>query len=187
MNLHHMRRLAECNFEGRVRPVTFVSGALALLRKDAVNLMPEGLPFPSRGFMYLDDIILGPMLWERGFASLVLNEPVAVHFESLTAGTGVKAFLLGRALAIQRKLLVPCYGRASALALPLYAKSVEAMIAKDNKLVRKAFRIGFEKGLNEYKTNKHYWKRYTIHIRNVHQAHGIPNLMKRFIELVRNK
>ena len=182
VNLCHTESLSECVFDGKIRLVTFASGALSFVKREVVECMPEKIPYPSRGFMYLDDIILGAKLWELGFASAVLNEPLAVHYESLSSESFAKAYILGRALAIQRKLLVPCIhaGQISDKLLPtLYAGAVSVRIGKGKKFLRKSFLKGFKRGITEYKTKKEYWKKYKIFVRKIYHAHGLYWMVRR--------
>ncbi|MGC9079931.1 MAG: glycosyltransferase [Nanopusillaceae archaeon] len=184
INLHHMDNISTLKFREPITYVTFVSGALMLIRKSAVEYMPERVPFPSRGFMYLDDIVLGPKLWELGFSSIVVNEPVAIHYESMSLTSARKSFLLGRALAIQRKLFKPCIGSYNGLIEFLYANIARSKIAKSKEVID-AFRRGYVAGLREYAEHKHYWTMYNVNISSIYHGHGIGYIVKRLNDFIK--
>jgi GT2 family glycosyltransferase len=181
------RTLDECDSQSAFSFVSFTSGAFTLINRDAVETMPQKIPFPSRGFMYLDDIIMGGKLWEKGFASIVLNEPIAVHYESLSTNSATKAFLLGRALAVQRKILIPCLVNRSLtnkIFLEIYARMVGTRLSKEKRIFY-SFKKGFHVGLREYEMNKNYWNKYSIQIRKIYHIHGVWGLIERMSEYMR--
>jgi len=183
------RTLDECDSQSAFSFASFTSGAFTLINKDAVETMPQRVPFPSRGFMYLDDIVMGGKLWEKGFANIVLNEPTAIHYESLSTNSATKAFLLGRALAVQRKILIPCLVNRSLtnkIFLEIYARMVGIRLCKGKRIFY-SFKKGFYAGLREYETNKNYWNKYTIQIMKIYHIHGVQGFVERISEYMRAK
>ena len=162
-NLCEGLTLDECNFSRDFIPVSFLSGAFTLFKKSYLNLLPENMVFPIRGFMYLDDIITGLYFSQLGFKNLVVTEPLAIHYESLSLTSVAKAYLLGRALAIQRKIIISPASRITTA----YKYAIYNRFSFNNKVIASAFLQGWKKGEKEYKNYKGYWDKYRIDINNV--------------------
>jgi GT2 family glycosyltransferase len=187
VNICQARTLDECEVKDAFFFVSFVSGAFALINKMAVEMMPEKTPFPSRGFMYLDDIVMGGKFWEKGFASVIVSEPIALHYESLSMHSGTKAFLLGRALAVQRRIIKPCLidrGLVNKIILETYSRMVGFRLFREKSALY-SFKRGFHAGLKEFETYKGYWDKYSIHVKNIYHLHGLQGLVERISEYVR--
>jgi len=162
-NLCEGLTLNECIFSRDFIPVSFLSGAFTLFKKKYITLLPENMVFPIRGFMYLDDIITGLYFSQLGFKNLVVTEPLAIHYESISLTSVAKGYLLGRALAIQRKIII---SPASRITLT-YKYAIYTRFSFNNKEIALAFLQGWKEGEKEYKNHMEYWEKYKIDINNV--------------------
>jgi len=176
-NLCENLTLEECQLSHAFIPVSFVSGAFTLFRKSYINLLPEKIVFPSRGFMYLDDIITGLYFSQLGFKNLVVTEPLAIHYESLSVMSITKGYLLGRALAIQRKII----GSLPNLITKTYKYAIYGRLLTDQKITGSAFLAGWVAGEQEYKNYKKYWDKYRININKIVKIEEFSPILKRII------
>jgi len=174
-NLCEGLTLDACNFSRDFIPVSYVSGAFTLFKKNYINLLPEKIVFPSRGFMYLDDIITGLYFSQLGFKNLIITEPLAIHYESLSTTSITKGYLLGRALAIQRKIII---SPLSQITEP-YKYAIYRRLSLNQKASGSAFLAGWKTGEMEYKSHKEYWDGYRININNIEKIDENSSIFKR--------
>lgn len=182
-NLCEGLTLDECNFPRDFILVSFVSGAFILFKKHYINLLPEKVIFPSRGFMYLDDIITGLYFSQLGFKNLIITEPLAVHYESLSITSITKAYLLGRALAIQRKVIRSPHSR---ITRP-YKYAIYSRLSLNQKVLGSAFQAGWKAGEKEYKNHKEYWEKYRIDNKNIVKIDKNSWIFKRIIRFLSDR
>jgi GT2 family glycosyltransferase len=79
--------------------VSYTDGSCTLYRIKCVLRCLGNKLFVDDFFAYGDDIVLGLMLWSRGYKSVAIPEAVAEHVRTLTLGT------LGKGNLIQRYLI----------------------------------------------------------------------------------
>jgi GT2 family glycosyltransferase len=187
LGLLHRANLDQSKLQRRegdiLEKVTYNSGAFVGINVGCVQYLPYGLPFPDRGFMYLDDMIFGLKTWELGYKNLVLREVIGVHYGSLSQTPRKKAFYVGRAIAIQKKIIKPCIeiDFPSYFYLPYLASA----LGLATNLTGTYFN-GMRAGLDEYRRNKRYWANYETSIRNSFHLHGIRHILQRVKEYVIN-
>ena len=179
-NLCEGLTLDECNFEHDFISVSFLSGAFTLFKKKYVSLLPENIIFPTRGFMYLDDIITGLYFSQLGFKNLVVTEPLAIHYESLSLTSVAKAYLLGRALSIQRRIIISPASRITTI----YKYALYNRFSLNNKLIASAFLQGWKDGEKEYENHKEYWDKYKIYTNNVVKIEENGAIFKRIAKFL---
>ncbi|MEM1645989.1 MAG: glycosyltransferase [Ignisphaera sp.] len=167
-----------CIFKQDYYPVTFGSGALLLINTSVIPKMPEKVPFPTRGFMYLDDIVFGLIAWKLDYRNIVSSKLMAIHYESLSSTSPKKAFLLGRAVAIQRNIIEPCLKIGQTKIFQSLYHCLVALKFRSN-LEKVSFIKGVLSGLNEYHLNREYWRKYEVNITDVYHLHGIKYIIER--------
>jgi GT2 family glycosyltransferase len=65
---------------------TYADGAYMVVRVGSIkNSMPNGKPFLDETFMYLDDNLLGLILWNNGYRVKYIPVDAGTHFVSMTA------------------------------------------------------------------------------------------------------
>ncbi len=75
----------ECPGINKEHHVTYSDGAYMVVRVDAVRrTMPNGKPFIDETFLYLDDVLLGLVLWNKGYKSMYIPINAGLHFTSMT-------------------------------------------------------------------------------------------------------
>jgi GT2 family glycosyltransferase len=67
--------------------VTYADGAYMLVKAEAIRRnCPDGKPFIDETFLYLDDNLLGLILWNRGYRAAYVSVKSGIHHVSLTTG-----------------------------------------------------------------------------------------------------
>ncbi|WP_069808301.1 glycosyltransferase family 2 protein [Vulcanisaeta thermophila] len=64
--------------------ITFPIGSYMLYSVDAINKMPDKLPFIPETFAGFDDNYLGLMMWNRGFRVAYVPVKEGIHYGSAT-------------------------------------------------------------------------------------------------------
>jgi GT2 family glycosyltransferase len=77
--------VSECSDINKEYYVTYASGAYMLVKAEAIRkACPNGKPFIEKTFLYLDDSLLGLILWNRGYKIKYVPIDSGVHFVSMT-------------------------------------------------------------------------------------------------------
>jgi len=75
----------ECPGIDKAHHVTYAVGTYAVVKVNAISkACPNGRPFIDETFLYLDDNLLGLMLWNKGYKVAYVPVKAGVHFEGLT-------------------------------------------------------------------------------------------------------
>ena len=75
----------ECPGVNKFHYVTFASGAYMIINTEIVRkVSPEGKPFIDETFLYLDDVLLGLILWNRGYKVAYVPVTSGYHYGSLS-------------------------------------------------------------------------------------------------------
>jgi GT2 family glycosyltransferase len=73
----------ECLGIDKLHHITYPTGAYMVVKAEK-RIFPEGKPFIDSTFLYLDDDIIGLMLWNHGYRVAYVPVKAGVHLESLT-------------------------------------------------------------------------------------------------------
>jgi GT2 family glycosyltransferase len=176
-NLCEDVKLNECEHKTSIADVSFISGSFTLFKKKYIQILPDKMVFPLYGFMYLDDIVTGLYYSQLGFKNIIIHEPLGIHFESLSMSSSRKAFLLGRALAIQRRIIKSPLQKFSSL----YERTIELKLKFQDKNLVRSFRQGWISGKKEYEIRKTYWDKYQINVNKVRRYNSINKAIKRIL------
>jgi GT2 family glycosyltransferase len=77
--------VSECLDINKEHYVTYADGAYMLVKAEAVRkACSNGKPFIEETFLYLDDSLLGLILWNRGYKIKYIPVDSGVHFVSMT-------------------------------------------------------------------------------------------------------
>jgi GT2 family glycosyltransferase len=77
--------VSECSDINKEHYVTYANGAYMLVKAEAVRkACPNGKPFIEETFLYLDDNLLGLILWNRGYKIKYVPVDSGVHFANMT-------------------------------------------------------------------------------------------------------
>jgi len=77
--------------------VTYADGAYMLVKAEAIRrTCPDGKPFIDETFLYLDDILLGLILWNRGYRAVYVPVKSGIHYASLTTGSSKTGLYYGK-------------------------------------------------------------------------------------------
>jgi len=77
--------VSECSDINKEHYVTYANGAYMLVKAEAVRKAgPNGKPFIEETFLYLDDNLLGLILWNRGYKIKYVPVDSGVHFANMT-------------------------------------------------------------------------------------------------------
>jgi GT2 family glycosyltransferase len=89
----------ECPGIDKAYYVTYANGAYAAVKVNAISkVCPNGRPFIDETFLYLDDSLLGLMLWNKGYKVAYVPVRAGVYFEGLsTKKPGVGLYYVNRA------------------------------------------------------------------------------------------
>lgn len=75
----------DCPGMNKEHHVTYADGAYMVVRVDAVkNAMPHGKPFINETYLYLDDSLLGLVLWNKGYKVKYIPIKAGRHYASMT-------------------------------------------------------------------------------------------------------
>ena len=78
----------ECPGINKSHYVTYADGAYMLVKAEAIwRSCPDGKPFIDETFLYLDDYLLGVILWNRGYKVAYVSVKSGTHYASLTTDT----------------------------------------------------------------------------------------------------
>ena len=86
----------ECSGIGREHYVTYADGAYMVVRTEVVRkVMPGGKPFIDETFLYLDDVLLGLVMWNRGYRVKYVPADTGFHFANMsTRGSLVSRYVI---------------------------------------------------------------------------------------------
>jgi len=89
----------ECPGIDKAHHVTYAVGTYAVVKVNAISkACPNGRPFIDETFLYLDDNLLGLMLWNKGYKVAYIPVRAGIHFEGLsTKIPGVGLYYVNRA------------------------------------------------------------------------------------------
>jgi len=77
--------VSECSDINKEHYVTYANGAYMLVKAEAIRKAgPNGKPFMEETFLYLDDDLLGLILWNKGYKIKYVPINSGVHFASMT-------------------------------------------------------------------------------------------------------
>jgi GT2 family glycosyltransferase len=75
----------ECPGINKSHYVTYADGAYMLVKAEAIQRnCPDGKPFIDETFLYVDDYLLGVILWNRGYKVAYVPVKSGTHYVSLT-------------------------------------------------------------------------------------------------------
>jgi GT2 family glycosyltransferase len=78
----------ECPGINKSHYVTYADGANMLVKAEAIRRnCPNGKPFIDETFLYVDDYLLGVILWNRGYKVAYVPVKSGTHYASLTTGS----------------------------------------------------------------------------------------------------
>ena len=79
--------------------VTYPDGSYMVVKVNIIkNIMPNGKPFIDETFLYLDDNLLGLILWNKGYQVKYIPINAGIHYEGKTTSGFYKNFYLTRSL-----------------------------------------------------------------------------------------
>jgi len=77
--------VSECPDINKEHYVTYANGAYMLVKAEAIRKAgPNGKPFIEETFLYLDDDLLGLILWNKGYKIKYVPISSGVHFANMT-------------------------------------------------------------------------------------------------------
>jgi GT2 family glycosyltransferase len=87
----------ECPGINKPHYVTYADGAYMLVKAEAIRRnCPDGKPFIDETFLYLDDNLLGVILWNRGYKVAYVPVKSGTHYASLTTGSSKTGLYYGK-------------------------------------------------------------------------------------------
>ena len=112
----------ECPGINKPHYVTYADGAYMLVKAEAIRrTCPDGKPFIDETFLYLDDDLLGLILWNRGYKVAYIPIKSGIHYMSLTTGSGgVGLYYQYRALTIKINIIKTRLTHIKQLYMQLY-------------------------------------------------------------------
>ncbi|MGB9828325.1 MAG: hypothetical protein ACPLSM_07395 [Thermosphaera sp.] len=73
--------------------MSYANGAYMVVKTNIISsVMPSGKPFIEETFLYLDDDLLGLILWNRGYRVKYIPADSGIHFASSTTKGSVSAY-----------------------------------------------------------------------------------------------
>jgi GT2 family glycosyltransferase len=92
----------ECPGINKPHYVTYASGEYMVVKTEIIKrVCPDGKPFIDETFLYLDDNLLGLILWNRGYRAVYVPVKSGIHYASLTTGPSKTGLYYGnRAITI---------------------------------------------------------------------------------------
>ncbi|GGP18995.1 hypothetical protein GCM10007981_00890 [Thermocladium modestius] len=83
----------ECPGIDKIHYVTYPDGAYMVVRVDAIKrVMPNGKPFIDETFLYLDDSLLGLILWNRGYQVKYIPIDIGIHYQGMVTRGSLSNF-----------------------------------------------------------------------------------------------
>jgi len=80
-------KISECPGINKPHYVTYASGEYMVVKTEVIKrVCPDGKPFIDETFLYLDDNLLGLILWNRGYKVAYIPVKSGIHHASLTTG-----------------------------------------------------------------------------------------------------
>jgi GT2 family glycosyltransferase len=97
----------ECPGIDKAHYVTYADGAYAVVKVNVISkVCPNGRPFIDETFLYLDDDLLGLLLWNKGYKVAYVPVRAGIHFEGLsTSKPGVGLYYGYRASTARINIL----------------------------------------------------------------------------------
>jgi GT2 family glycosyltransferase len=87
----------ECPGINKPHYVTYADGAYMLVKAEAIRRnCPDSKPFIDETFLYLDDYLLGLILWNRGYKVAYVPVKSGIHYTSLTTGSSKTGLYYGK-------------------------------------------------------------------------------------------
>ena len=88
----------ECIGVDKPHYVTYANGAYMVVKANIIEkVCPRGKPFIDETFLYLDDHLLGLILWNKGYKIMYIPIRAGFHFEGLTTGRSLlKMYIISR-------------------------------------------------------------------------------------------
>jgi GT2 family glycosyltransferase len=91
----------ECPGVDKLHYVTYASGAYMVVKTGVIKkVCPDGKPFIDETFMYIDDALLGLILWNKGYKVAYVPVKSGLHYEStstkehrIASYYGMRAFI----------------------------------------------------------------------------------------------
>jgi len=77
----------ECPGINKPHYVTYASGEYMVVKTEIIKVCPDGKPFIDETFLYLDDNLLGVILWNRGYKVAYVPVKSGIHYAHLTTGS----------------------------------------------------------------------------------------------------
>ncbi len=106
----------ECPGINKEHYVTYPDGAYMVTKVDAVRkAMPNGKPFIDETFLYLDDALLGLILWNKGCKIKYIPVTTGIHYAGKTTGItkvyrpSMGFYYISRGFAIFSKIIQTRY------------------------------------------------------------------------------
>ena len=89
----------ECPDIDKGHYVTYADGAYMVVRTEVIKkVMPSGKPFIDEAFLYLDDNLLGLILWNKGYRVRYVPVNTGIHYVGRTTSGFYSNFYLTRGL-----------------------------------------------------------------------------------------
>ncbi|ADY01282.1 glycosyl transferase family 2 [Vulcanisaeta moutnovskia 768-28] len=83
----------ECPQVHKEHYVSYANGAYMVVKTNILfNTMPRGKPFIEEAFLYLDDDLLGLILWNRGYRVKYIPVDSGIHFVNTTTKGSIGAY-----------------------------------------------------------------------------------------------
>ncbi len=115
----------ECPGIGREHYITWPSGEYMVVRVDAVRkAMPHGKPFINETFLYLDDNLLGLVLWNKGFRVKYIPVKTGKHHANMTTRGTTSTKYVNRSVAALMSILRTRYSNTVIQRLLVFKRSV---------------------------------------------------------------
>jgi GT2 family glycosyltransferase len=87
----------ECPGINKPHYVTYASGEYMVVKTEIIKrVCPDGKPFIDETFLYLDDNLLGLILWNRGYRAVYVPVKSGIHYASLTTGPSKTGLYYGK-------------------------------------------------------------------------------------------
>ena len=77
----------ECPGINKPHYVTYASGEYMVVKNEIIKVCPDGKPFIDETFLYLDDNLLGVILWNRGYKVAYVPVKSGIHYAHSTTGS----------------------------------------------------------------------------------------------------
>ena len=151
-NICHSSFEHECPGINKQHYVTYANGAYMLVKAEAIlRACPAGKPFIDETFLYLDDNLLGLILWNNGYKVAYVPVKSGIHYSGLTTGPSkIGIYYVTRASAIGINTIKTklTYMKQLYIARRLYGNKLLSLINRQRReeysIVLKAIKDGLE-------------------------------------------